>query len=428
MGIKRLYKSLRCCFQEKEIVYLKGKKIGIDAMGLLYKAFFYHSDLEIITTELKLSIIRNLENKLNILKKNKIQYIFIIDGKVLQCKQSTNLKRENKRKNYLKKSKTLQNSKHFDIGQNSLFKKYSKKLPKAIIHFFIDYLIFKKINFQISPYEADSQLIYMYNKNQIDYIMSEDSDIAIYGCLHIVKGMDKRGNCFIVDKKILGDLKKENDLKKKKNKRDLKIEKGIKFFFMELEQKIEFGVFCGCDYLGNIKGVGFNKILDFFPAFGKEFRKMLEVKIGKFEKNGEDIFPEDLEVRTVKGYFECFEYAKASFLNMIVYCEKKNKLVNLRKLKRFYDFDDSILKKFIGDEKEFEGFEILDFVEGKVDLVTFGKRKLIHFDFEKYLDFIYSSIDNSNKLLNNLSSVTYKFSNFKELQYENLNKKKMKLE
>ena len=392
-------------------------------MGLLYKAFFYHSDLEIMTTELKLCIIRNLENKINLLKNNGVKFIFVIDGKILQCKKNTNKKREKKRKYFLKKSEKLEKTKNYDIGENSLLKKYSKKLPKEIIHFFIDYLIYKKIDFIISPYESDSQLIYMYNKKEIDYIMSEDSDMVIYGCFNIVKGMDKLGNCYIVDKNILYDMK--NKIEKNKNgfdNKNEKIEKALKFFFLGNDEKIEFGIFCGCDYLENIKGLGFSRVLKFFPDKINDFKKIIKKKI---QKKGKNIFPESLEKKTENGYFELFEYVKASFSHMIVYNKRKNKLVFLKKLKNFFE-KDFILKNFIGDKNDFKDFFIKDFVEGKINLETFEKRKKSNFDFEKTLDFI-NSYQESNFLLNNLSTKTLTFTNFKEFEKIN-NKKKIKME
>ena len=39
----------------------------------------------------------------------------------------------------------------------------------------------------ISPYEADSQLAYLYFNNDVDYIMSEDSDLIAFGCTEILR-------------------------------------------------------------------------------------------------------------------------------------------------------------------------------------------------------------------------------------------------
>jgi hypothetical protein len=55
MGIKRLYSYIRDAFRNGKVDELWGKWIGIDAMCMLYQAYFSATDNE---TEFKLSIIR----------------------------------------------------------------------------------------------------------------------------------------------------------------------------------------------------------------------------------------------------------------------------------------------------------------------------------------------------------------------------------
>lgn len=57
MGIKRLYSYIRDAFRQGTVDELKGKRIGIDAMCMLYQAYFSATDNE---TEFKLSIIRQI--------------------------------------------------------------------------------------------------------------------------------------------------------------------------------------------------------------------------------------------------------------------------------------------------------------------------------------------------------------------------------
>jgi hypothetical protein len=57
MGIKRLYSYIKDAFRQGKINELRGKRIGIDAMCMLYQAYFSATDNEI---EFKLSIIRQI--------------------------------------------------------------------------------------------------------------------------------------------------------------------------------------------------------------------------------------------------------------------------------------------------------------------------------------------------------------------------------
>ena len=67
------------------------------------------------------------------------------------------------------------------------YMRYSEYASETLIYLFIDFLSFKKFKFIISPYEADSQLAYLYLNKDIDYIMSEDSDLIAFGCTEILR-------------------------------------------------------------------------------------------------------------------------------------------------------------------------------------------------------------------------------------------------
>lgn len=203
MGIKRLYSYLGHAFETKNIKDLSGIKIGIDAMGWLYQAFFGTPDEE---QELRLSLIRNIELKIRHLKKAKLSFVFVIDGKQLVCKEKTRMMRDKKREMFSEKSLKMEQQ-NYDVAESQVYQKYSQKISPEILYFFIDYLIFEKYQFIVAPYESDSQLYYMYKHKQIDYIMSEDSDIAAHGCMHIIKNYKKSGECLVMNETTIGNLR-----------------------------------------------------------------------------------------------------------------------------------------------------------------------------------------------------------------------------
>jgi len=51
----------------------------------------------------------------------------------------------------------------------------------------MDYLSFRQIKFMVAPYEAEAQLVYLYLNKDIDYVMSEDSDLVVLGCTDILR-------------------------------------------------------------------------------------------------------------------------------------------------------------------------------------------------------------------------------------------------
>ena len=76
---------------------------------------------------------------------------------------------------------------------------------------FIDYLIYKQLSFIVAPYEADSQLAYMFHNKEIDFVLSEDSDMVAYNCTKIIKTLRKFGDCDYFE--INGDCSAKDDEK-----------------------------------------------------------------------------------------------------------------------------------------------------------------------------------------------------------------------
>lgn len=404
MGIKRLYSYLRYAFVEEDLSKLSGKKVGIDAMGWLYQAYFCQCDLE---AEIKLGIVRNMERKISLLEKNLIEFIFVIDGLNLPCKNSTLQKRKNKRQKFYQKSIKMEKEK-YDIGESAVYRKYSETISKEIVHFFIDFLKHRGNEFIVAPYEADSQLNYMYQKKKIDYIMSEDSDIAGYGCEHIVKGVRKNGKCSLINKEIIEKF--GHSLKQKRKERDpnyTKMHKAYEFFCLTKEEKILLSIYSGCDYLENIKGIGFGTLISYFP----DSINGLKLKIKNLIKKsiGSGNLPDDIE--NAQHYFERVELVQKSFNHQLVYDKKLRKFVRLSKLKKPFEH---VVYDYVGNVDDFDEVNQEDFSNGDLDLEDLDEREIEDYDFKKDIKFIKKKP--SMGLLNNLCTQTYGYANFQDFE------------
>jgi exonuclease 1 len=51
-----------------------------------------------------------------------------------------------------------------------------------------------KIEFYIAPYEADAQLTYLFKTNRAQLIITEDSDLLVFGSTKCFLKMDTDGN------------------------------------------------------------------------------------------------------------------------------------------------------------------------------------------------------------------------------------------
>ena len=113
-------------------------------------------------------------------------------------------------------------------------------------------------------------------ENKIDYIFSEDSDIAVYGCKNIVKGFRKNGQCYVLDEEIIENFRNKVNKKGKEIKNFRKGRKALQFLDLTPSQKVSFGILCGCDYIENLKGLGFGTIIEYFSRNSKEYLHFIE--------------------------------------------------------------------------------------------------------------------------------------------------------
>ena len=96
------------------------------------------------------------------------------------------------------------------------------------------------IDFLVAPYEADPQLAYLSRKGLIDFVLTEDSDLLVFGAKNILSkfNIEKQSNeCELI---VHDDIFKIN-----------------KFCGWSEEKWISFCILLGCDYVDKPqKGLG----------------------------------------------------------------------------------------------------------------------------------------------------------------------------
>lgn len=64
------------------------------------------------------------------------------------------------------------------------------EITPEMIHGFITELRTLKVEFIVAPYEADAQLAYLFQQNLIDLVLTEDSDLLLFGANKCLFKMD----------------------------------------------------------------------------------------------------------------------------------------------------------------------------------------------------------------------------------------------
>lgn len=68
----------------------------------------------------------------------------------------------------------------------------------------------RKLNVQciVAPYEADAQLAYLSKEGLVDVVITEDSDLLVFGARKVFYKMDEFGNGKLIEMKDLGKAHK----------------------------------------------------------------------------------------------------------------------------------------------------------------------------------------------------------------------------
>jgi exonuclease-1 len=90
----------------------------------------------------------------------------------------------------------------------------------------------------VAPYEADSQLVYLERQGLISGIVSEDSDLLVFGAKRLLTKMDQHGQCIEI------------------NRRDFCAVREISLTDWTDREFRHMAILSGCDYLDGVNNVG----------------------------------------------------------------------------------------------------------------------------------------------------------------------------
>ena len=128
------------------------------------------------------------------------------------------------------------------------YRNYAAIIEKKHLLLLMEFLTFYNVDFIVAPYEADAQLAYMHKLAQIDYVITEDSDLVLYSCPSIINKLNQSGYCELLRVKDNGLMYTNSDTQEVEE-----------FVNLTEEQRIWMSIMVGCDYLEKVRGVGIKK-------------------------------------------------------------------------------------------------------------------------------------------------------------------------
>ena len=249
MGIKNLNKFINkhspSAITSISYTQLKNKKVGIDAMNILYQFTTAirssGSDFENKTGKVTTHIYAILMKSVSLLKRG-ILPVYVFDGKAPNLKNTT-LENRTKIKLVAKEKlekleaiETLTEENKKDIGKlmqqtTTIGKKEIKECKEILDLLGVPYID--------APGEADAELAYLVKNNLVDYIVSEDMDLLTFGCTKLIRGLGNKKNMVVIDlKTILTDIN------------------------LTYKQFVDLCILLGSDYTNTLSGIGMTRAFD----------------------------------------------------------------------------------------------------------------------------------------------------------------------
>nr|POE48779.1 exodeoxyribonuclease 1 [Quercus suber] len=277
---------------------IQGQTLGVDAYGWLHRGIFACA-VELAQEKPTRRHIDFTLNRVRMLIHFGVKPYIVLDGDNLPSKAHTEKERAAKRK----ESKRL-GLEFLRTGRES---QAQIELQKAVdvtplmARELIEELKLLGVPYIVAPYEADSQLVYLEKQGIISGIVSEDSDLLVFGAKCLLTKLDQYGECMMV------------------NRADFTACTEVSLVGWSDQEFRMMAMLAGCDYLPNISHMG---VKTAYRLIRKH--KNIEDLIRNLQFDGKKKVPAD--------YLENFTKAERTFLYQWVFCPEAKCLLNLTKV------------------------------------------------------------------------------------------------
>lgn len=154
------------------------------------------------------------------------------------------------------------------------------------------------VQYVVAPYEADAQLVYLEQHGHIHGIISEDSDLLVFGAKRLLSKLDQHGECIEI------------------NRADFTACREVSLVGWSDADFRRMCILSGCDYLANIPKMGLKTAYRSIRKY-----KTVEKALRMLQFDGQFRVPAD--------YLANFRQAELTFLYQRVFCPSTQKLVTL---------------------------------------------------------------------------------------------------
>lgn len=342
MGVDNLLGFVKNATTQTQIeeTSLPNSSAAVDISHWIYRASYACPEALYHRTNLHQAystIINYIDNYVKLLKFHNVQLTFVFDGMKLPAKHVTHKERSAKKAESRTMVEKLLASKNFTEARKFMLRCIEIKFD--VIQQVIRYCQQEGISYIVAPYEADAQIAFLNNNDICQYIITEDTDLILYGCQKIIYKLDVTGKCVLYERSKLAKCFGPHGAK------------------MEFEKFRRICILSGCDYLKNIPSVGLQSAKKFFTLTKQDDLNTLLPKLATYLKAPK------LAGKVTKDYIEGFIAAETTFKHHIVWDPVNEKLKPIEPYSRGKSSSDYPLAG-----KKFHDSQARELVQGNINL------------------------------------------------------------
>lgn len=295
MGISGLLPLLKSITVDTHIKHSAGQVIGVDAYVWLHRGAFSCAQ-DLVLEKPTTKYVDYAMHRVKMLLHYGVTPYIVFDGDYLPSKAGTEKERETKRAENIKAGKQAMYAGNKKLAQEH-FQRAIDITPEMALKF-IQALRDANIQYVVAPYEADAQLAYLDKTNIIDGVVTEDSDLLVFGCKKVLYKLNEFGECREILLEKMGD------------------NKALRFDGWTPDMFRYMAILSGCDYLASMPGMG----LKTAHQLVRRYRTLDKLFQGLRMEHGNKM-PVDYEAK--------FRRADQTFVHQVVFCPLKKSMVHL---------------------------------------------------------------------------------------------------
>ncbi|KAH8412594.1 hypothetical protein KR009_003523 [Drosophila setifemur] len=306
MGITGLIPFVEKASSKLQLKDIRGSTVAVDTYCWLHKGVFGCAE-KLARGEDTDVYVQYCLKYVQMLLSYDIKPILVFDGQHLPAKALTEKRRRESRKQSKERAAEL-----LRLGRVEEARSHMRRCVD-VTHDMALRLIkecrMRNIDCIVAPYEADAQMAWLNRADIAQYIITEDSDLTLFGAKKIIFKLDLNGTGLLVEAS------------------KLHLAMGCKEEKYHFEKFRRMCILSGCDYLDSLPGIGLAKACKFILKTEQDDMRIALKKIPSY------LNMRNLEVND--DYIENFLKAEATFKHMYIYNPLERRMERLCSLEDF---------------------------------------------------------------------------------------------